>query len=159
HERVPRARVIAASRPMSTHIGQGITLTIRSAVRATGDPSVLLRASAWRGVWAGARPAAVEAAVPVAPAPAGATPAAANPPAAPWPAAAAASRSTELLTPRWFWAVVRPPPAAARVRDARVGVAAGALEAASAGVAGTAAAGTATGAEAFLPLLPLLWAL
>src|SRR5436305_10715328 len=43
HDLLPRARITAASTPMSAHVGQGTMLTIRSAVRATGAPSVASR--------------------------------------------------------------------------------------------------------------------
>ncbi len=61
-------------------MGQGMTLTIRSAARATGEPSVVCRARAWPGEWTGARRTAVEAAALAAPPPADAKAAAASPP-------------------------------------------------------------------------------
>ncbi|MDX6661659.1 MAG: hypothetical protein QOJ55_2481, partial [Solirubrobacteraceae bacterium] len=132
----------------SAHMGQGMTLTIRSAVLATGEPSVHSRARARPVEWAGARRAAVGAAP--APPPAGATPAAANPPTTGDPAAV----RPPVAPP------ARVPPRTLRTRagvsatgrDAEVGVAAGVLETAGAGVGvgagaavAAAAAGTATG--------------
>src|SRR2546423_977788 len=59
--RAPRAKVSAASTPMSAHRGQGMTLTVRSAVRATGEPSVVRRARGRRDARAGTWRVPVEA--------------------------------------------------------------------------------------------------